>query len=75
MTTDTTTLITGANRGLGKEAAHPASQFTVIVYGASRTAVSMLTVQYTRAVPEVKFNAVEPGPTGTFQEDDSELGW
>ena len=71
----------------------------------------MLTVQYARAVPEVKFNAVEPGytatelggvknelelqgpveisarnivrmatigkdgPTGTFQEDDGELGW
>lgn len=25
----------------------------------------MLTVQYARAVPEVKFNAVEPGYTGT----------
>lgn len=71
----------------------------------------MLTVQYAKAVPEVKFNAVEPGitatelgggdpgshpgrpaevsaqvvvrlattgtdgPTGTFQEDDGELGW
>ncbi len=69
----------------------------------------MLTVQYARAVPEVKFNAVEPGytatelggvknsrsrpveisarnivrmatigkdgPTGTFAEDDGELGW
>ena len=69
----------------------------------------MLTVQYARAVPEVRFNAVEPGytatelgghdnshgrpvqvsarsvvrmasigsdgPTGTFQEDDGELGW
>ena len=71
----------------------------------------MLTVQYARAVPDVKFNAVEPGytatelggrdpaasdgrpvevsarnivrmavigkdgPTGTFQEDDGELGW
>jgi NAD(P)-dependent dehydrogenase (short-subunit alcohol dehydrogenase family) len=89
--------------------AHPASQLTAIVYGASKAAVSMLTVQYARAVPEVKFNAVEPGytatelggagnghgrpveisarnlvrmavigrdgPTGTFQEDDSELGW
>jgi NAD(P)-dependent dehydrogenase (short-subunit alcohol dehydrogenase family) len=71
----------------------------------------MLTVQYARAEPEIKFNAVEPGytatelggqdgrnsqgrpveisarnivrmatigsegPTGTFQEDDGELGW
>jgi len=71
--------------------------------------VSMLTVQYARAVPEIRFNAVEPGytatelggqanphgrpveisaraivrmavlgsdgPTGTFQEDNGELGW
>ncbi|WP_326953805.1 SDR family NAD(P)-dependent oxidoreductase [Amycolatopsis sp. NBC_01286] len=89
--------------------ARPASQVSAIVYGASKAAVSMLTVQYARAVPEVKFNAVEPGytatklggienphgrpvevsartivrmavigedgPTGTFQEDDAELGW
>ncbi|WP_328453675.1 SDR family NAD(P)-dependent oxidoreductase [Amycolatopsis sp. NBC_00438] len=87
----------------------PASQVSAIVYGASKAAVSMLTVQYARAVPDVKFNAVEPGytatllggvenphgrpveisartvvrmavigedgPTGTFQEDDAELGW
>jgi NAD(P)-dependent dehydrogenase (short-subunit alcohol dehydrogenase family) len=89
--------------------ARPASQFAAIVYGASKAAVSMLTVQYARAVPQIKFNAVEPGytatglggadnsrgrpveisarnivrmacigsdgPTGTFQEDDGELGW
>ena len=89
--------------------ARPASQFTAIVYGASKAAVSMLTVQYARAEPGIKFNAVEPGytatalggvdnthgrpveisarnivhmadigtdgPTGTFQEDDGELGW
>jgi NAD(P)-dependent dehydrogenase (short-subunit alcohol dehydrogenase family) len=87
----------------------PASQVSAIVYGATKAAVSMLTVQYARAVPRVKFNAVEPGytdtelggadnrhgrpveisarnivrmatigsdgPTGTFQEDDGELGW
>jgi NAD(P)-dependent dehydrogenase (short-subunit alcohol dehydrogenase family) len=91
------------------EPTRPASQVAAIVYGASKAAVSMLTVQYARAVPEVKFNAVEPGytatelgghdnslgrpvetsartivrvatigsdgPTGTFQEDDGELGW
>ncbi|MER5913512.1 SDR family NAD(P)-dependent oxidoreductase [Streptomyces sp. NPDC001982] len=89
--------------------ARPASHVSAIVYGASKAAVSMLTVQYARAVPEIKFNAVEPGytatelggqsnsqgrpveisarnivrmatigsdgPTGTFQEDDGELGW
>jgi len=43
----------------------PASGVAAIVYGASKAAVSMLTVQYARAVPEVKFNAVEPGYTAT----------
>lgn len=89
--------------------ARPASEVSAIVYGSSKAAVSMLTVQYARAVPEVKFNVIEPGytatelggqpnphgrpvevsarnvvrmatigqdgPTGTFQEDDGELGW
>ena len=36
-----------------------------IVYGASKAAVSMLTVQYAKAVPEIKFNAAEPGFTAT----------
>jgi NAD(P)-dependent dehydrogenase (short-subunit alcohol dehydrogenase family) len=82
--------------------------FPSIVYGSSKAAVSMLTVQYAKALPEIKFNAVEPGftatdltpfsgagqpvevgaevivrmatiekdgPTGTFQEGESELGW
>jgi NAD(P)-dependent dehydrogenase (short-subunit alcohol dehydrogenase family) len=82
--------------------------FPSIIYGSSKAAVSMLTVQYAKALPEIKFNAVEPGftatdltpfsaagqpvemgaevivrmatidkdgPTGTFQEGESELGW
>jgi NAD(P)-dependent dehydrogenase (short-subunit alcohol dehydrogenase family) len=86
----------------------PAFHYPAIVYGASKAAVSMLTLQYAKAIPEIKFNAVEPGytdtdftasigggrpvqvsakvvarvasigkdgPTGTFQEDDDELGW
>jgi NAD(P)-dependent dehydrogenase (short-subunit alcohol dehydrogenase family) len=93
------------------EPARPASHYPAIVYGSSKAAVSMLTVQYAKTVPDVKFNAVEPGitatalgggdpgshpgrpaavsarivvrwatidkdgPTGTFQEDDGELGW
>lgn len=47
------------------EPSRPASHVSAIVYGASKAAVSMLTVQYARAVPEVKFNAVEPGYTDT----------
>jgi NAD(P)-dependent dehydrogenase (short-subunit alcohol dehydrogenase family) len=93
------------------EPSRPASHFVAIAYGASKAAVSMLTVQYSRAHPGIKVNAVEPGitatelgggdpgshpgrpaaesarvvarlaligadgPTGTFQEDDGELGW
>ncbi len=40
-------------------------RYPSIVYGASKAAVSMLTVQYAKAVPEIKFNAVEPGFTAT----------
>ncbi len=93
------------------EPSRPASKFVSIVYGSSKAAVSMLTVQYAHAHPAIRFNAVEPGitatelgggepgshpgrpaaqsarivarlamigpdgPTGTFQEDDGELGW
>jgi NAD(P)-dependent dehydrogenase (short-subunit alcohol dehydrogenase family) len=82
--------------------------FPSVIYGSSKAAVSMLTVQYAKALPRIKFNAVEPGftatdltpfsgagqpvekgaevivrmatigidgPTGTFQEDEGELGW
>ncbi len=39
--------------------------FPSIVYGASKAAVSMLTVQYAKTYPRIKFNAVEPGFTAT----------
>ena len=39
--------------------------FPSVIYGASKAAVSMLTVQYAKAMPEIKFNAVEPGFTAT----------
>jgi NAD(P)-dependent dehydrogenase (short-subunit alcohol dehydrogenase family) len=39
--------------------------FPSIIYGSSKAAVSMLTVQYAKAMPEIKFNAVEPGFTAT----------
>ena len=39
--------------------------FPSIVYGASKAAVSMLTVQYAKTYPDMKFNAVEPGFTAT----------
>jgi len=39
--------------------------YPAIIYGSSKAAVSMLTVQYAKALPEIKFNAVEPGFTAT----------
>ncbi len=41
------------------------SHFASGAYGASKAAVSMLTVQYAKAEPAIKFNAVEPGYTAT----------
>jgi NAD(P)-dependent dehydrogenase (short-subunit alcohol dehydrogenase family) len=39
--------------------------FPSIIYGSRKAAVSMLTVQYAKALPGIKFNAVEPGLTAT----------
>jgi NAD(P)-dependent dehydrogenase (short-subunit alcohol dehydrogenase family) len=39
--------------------------FPSIIYGASKSAVSMLTVQYAKTFRDIKFNAVEPGFTAT----------
>lgn len=41
------------------------SQYAFVVYGSSKAAVSMLTVQYAKALPEFRVNAVEPGFTET----------
>jgi NAD(P)-dependent dehydrogenase (short-subunit alcohol dehydrogenase family) len=35
------------------------------IYGSSKSAVNMLTVQYAKALPEMRINAVEPGYTAT----------
>jgi NAD(P)-dependent dehydrogenase (short-subunit alcohol dehydrogenase family) len=40
-------------------------RFPSIIYGSSKAAVSMLTVQYAKTYPHIKFNAVEPGFTAT----------
>jgi NAD(P)-dependent dehydrogenase (short-subunit alcohol dehydrogenase family) len=39
--------------------------FPSIVYGSSKAAVSMLTVQYAKTYPGIRVNAVEPGFTAT----------
>lgn len=35
------------------------------LYAASKAAVTMLTTQYAKAIPDVRFNAVDPGHTAT----------
>ncbi|PRC61358.1 hypothetical protein C6A85_09740, partial [Mycobacterium sp. ITM-2017-0098] len=35
------------------------------VYGSSKAAVGMLTVQYAKALSDIKVNAVDPGYTAT----------
>ncbi|WP_438352354.1 SDR family NAD(P)-dependent oxidoreductase [Microbacterium sp. CJ88] len=47
------------------EPSRPASHFVSKIYGSSKAAVSMLTVQYAMAHPGIKVNAVEPGITAT----------
>ena len=44
---------------------HPASHHAAVLYASSKAAVSMITVQYAKGIPDVKFNAVEPGYTAT----------
>ncbi|WP_161883977.1 SDR family NAD(P)-dependent oxidoreductase [Deinococcus alpinitundrae] len=40
-------------------------QISVPLYTASKAAVTMLTTQYAKALPRVRFNAVDPGYTAT----------
>jgi NAD(P)-dependent dehydrogenase (short-subunit alcohol dehydrogenase family) len=41
------------------------SQYPLAAYGSSKTAVTMLTMQYAKATPDIRFNAVDPGQTAT----------
>ncbi|GGQ18612.1 short-chain dehydrogenase [Streptomyces griseomycini] len=41
------------------------SQYPLAAYGSSKSAVTMLTMQYARTIPNVRFNAVDPGQTAT----------
>lgn len=41
------------------------SQYQLAAYGSSKTAVTMLTMQYARTTPGIRFNAVDPGRTAT----------
>ena len=41
------------------------SQYPLAAYGSSKSAVTMLTTQYARTIPDIRFNAVDPGQTAT----------
>lgn len=40
-------------------------RFGSVAHCSSRTAVTMVTIQYANALPEIRFNAVDPGYTAT----------
>lgn len=41
------------------------SSFATVVYGSSKSAVGMLTLQYAKALPDIRINVVDPGYTAT----------
>jgi NAD(P)-dependent dehydrogenase (short-subunit alcohol dehydrogenase family) len=43
----------------------PEYHLPVALYSASKAAATMLTIQYAKAEPSIKFNAIEPGTTAT----------
>ncbi|BCJ48394.1 short-chain dehydrogenase [Actinoplanes ianthinogenes] len=43
----------------------PESGLPLALYAASKAAATMLTIQYAKSQPGIRFNAVEPGPTAT----------
>jgi NAD(P)-dependent dehydrogenase (short-subunit alcohol dehydrogenase family) len=47
------------------EAGTPTYAYPGVAYPASKTTVNMLTVQYAKAFPNMRINAVEPGFTKT----------
>ncbi|WP_326948334.1 SDR family NAD(P)-dependent oxidoreductase [Amycolatopsis sp. NBC_01307] len=52
----------------------PEFHLPLALYSASKTAATMLTVQYAKAQPGIKFNAVEPGTTATDMTADFGIG-
>ena len=41
------------------------SKINVLPYASSKSALTMLTVQYAKTLPDMRVNAVDPGPTAT----------
>ncbi|GAB3451712.1 SDR family NAD(P)-dependent oxidoreductase [Kineococcus endophyticus] len=63
-------VVVNVTSGLGSFAAthdpdRVESQVTAPLYTSSKSALTMLTTQFAKALPDVKFNAVDPGYTAT----------
>jgi NAD(P)-dependent dehydrogenase (short-subunit alcohol dehydrogenase family) len=41
------------------------SQYPLAAYGSSKSAVTMLTMMYAKAIPDIRFNVVDPGQSAT----------
>ncbi|WP_460065246.1 SDR family NAD(P)-dependent oxidoreductase [Streptomyces sp. YKOK-I1] len=54
-----------ASLTLASDAGHPAYGYPGVAYPASKTALNMVTLQYAKAFPGLRINAVEPGFTRT----------
>ncbi|WP_328869400.1 SDR family NAD(P)-dependent oxidoreductase [Streptomyces sp. NBC_00287] len=54
-----------ASLSLLSDPASPSHFYPGVAYPASKTAINMITVQYAKAFPEMRINAVEPGFTAT----------
>ncbi|MEU6124385.1 SDR family NAD(P)-dependent oxidoreductase [Streptomyces sp. NPDC047123] len=54
-----------ASLALATDPDHPAAAYPGVAYPASKTAVNMVTVQFAKAFPRMRINAVEPGFTRT----------
>ncbi|WP_313404551.1 SDR family NAD(P)-dependent oxidoreductase [Aeromicrobium sp.] len=50
---------------LTQDPARVESRYPLAAYGSSKSAVTMLTTQYAKTIPDVRFNAVDPGQTAT----------
>lgn len=66
----TSPVVVNVSSGLGSFALttdpdNIAAQFTLVAYSSSKAAVNMLTLQYARAFPGMRINAVDPGYTST----------
>ncbi|WP_435130393.1 SDR family NAD(P)-dependent oxidoreductase [Actinacidiphila sp. bgisy144] len=51
--------------GMTQDPARIESRYPLPLYAASKSAVTMLTTQYAKALPDVKVNAADPGQTAT----------